>query len=124
MARPMRICGSDDCSEVIAWDQDYCEACQEGELATLRRELAEAREESRRCGERLMEQMAIDGKLAVELAEARRDGERLDWMILNHDVMNIDGWCDHADFDAMDRDENAETLRSWRKYIDATRGAK
>lgn len=42
------------------------------------RQLAEARDENRRSGDRLMEQMAIDGKLASELAkaEAKRDGYR------------------------------------------------
>lgn len=64
---------------------------------------------------------ALDRVAALEreLAEARKDGARLDWVIRNFEEVNFDGWYDHADMDAMDLDMEDEVLAAWRKYIDA-----
>lgn len=76
----------------------------------------------------LREKDARIAQLTAELAEARLDSERLDWFIRNNEDVNIDGWYDHADVDALDKDEDGETLKAWRKYLDAAiravRGAK
>lgn len=67
---------------------------------------------------------ALDRLAALEreLAEARKDGARLDWVIRNFEEVNFDGWHDHADMDAMDLDMEDEVLAAWRKYIDAAMG--
>ena len=67
---------------------------------------------------------ALDRLAALEreLAEARKDGARLDWVISNFEEVNFDGWHDHADMDAMDLDMEDEVLAAWRKYIDAAMG--
>ena len=64
---------------------------------------------------------ALDRLAALEreLAEARKDGARLDWVIRNFEEVNFDGWHDHADMDAMDLDMEDEVLAAWRRYIDA-----
>ena len=106
-----------------------CEA-KNSRIEALERELAEALEAGdRRIKEaRNAEKKAVNKlvELRRELAEARRDGERLDWLIRNHEIVNTDGWYDHADKDALDDDEDAESLKAWRKYldeeIDAARG--
>lgn len=60
-----------------------------------------------------------------ELAEARRDGARLDHVIENFEDINFDGWYDHFDFAAADAAEDGneghrvEHRKAWRKYLDA-----
>lgn len=62
---------------------------------------------------------------AKMLAEARRDGARLDHVIANFEDINFDGWYDHFDFAAADAAEDGneghrvEHRKAWRKYLDA-----
>lgn len=60
---------------------------------------------------------------AKMLADARLDSARLDHVIDNFELINIDGWADYADFSAIDlgpeEKEKDEIRKAWRKYLDA-----
>jgi hypothetical protein len=98
-------------------------------VAVLERELAEARKQNEanldRMDKAILEAQRGEKKaiatveqLRVELAEARKDVARLDWVIRNFEEVNFDGWFDYADTEALDANEENETLAAWRKYID------
>ena len=68
------------------------------------------------AGAEALERVAV---LERELTEARKDEARLDWVIRNFEEVNFDAWFDYADTEAVDANEENETLAAWRKYIDA-----
>lgn len=71
----------------------------------------------------VLERVQEIDRVTGELAEARKDGDRLDHVIDNFELINIDGWADYADYSAMDlgpeENETAEVRKAWRKYLDS-----